>query len=181
MFSFMLRSFYIGYMLKTLHTHRKKIAVIVSGHSIWYTVSWLYDHMLYPAVLAAIGYVWGGALMTVMSFIICGGMLLHYHHKKIDWVGASYVETFRTSDHSDKHFTVRFASWAVKKGDGFMFLFLTIFKDPFIAIAYLTRGKFEKITPRTWLLFSLSILVANLYWIITWGVVIEFIKAVFSL
>ena len=160
-------------------THWKKIAVIGSGHGLWASISWIFDNVLYPLALAKFGYLWGGILMATLSCIICALTLVYYQRKGTDWVGAGVMDELRTSDTSKRHFVVRIITWALKKGDVFMFLFLTILKDPFMTTAYFTRGKFTGLNRRLWAIFGASVILANLYWIVRWSVIIEIIKAIF--
>jgi hypothetical protein len=159
---------------------KKKITLILCGHGTWAVISWLFDNLLYPVVLAGMGYFWGGIVMTTLSCIICASTLIWYEKKGNDWVGSGTLNELRKSDLSKRNLFIKALGWALSKGDVLIFFLLTVLKDPFITTAYFTRGRFNGLNKKIWLIFGLSTLVANLYWIIRWGVIIEIFKAIFT-
>lgn len=76
-------------------TNRQYIGQVATGHSIWVTISWVYDNPLYIAAIAIYGPVAGGVLMTFGSLIISWGMVLLYNKKRMDWLGVGAFDALR--------------------------------------------------------------------------------------
>ncbi len=163
------------------HPLIKKITVMLFGHGLWATASWIFNYILYPSALIYFGYVLGGAIMTALSCMICAGVLIHYQHSKVDWVGSGMIDALRTADTTKRGWFVRTLAWFVKKGDFFMFVLLSIFQDPFITAAYFTRGAFKGITKKIWVIFGLSCILSNLYWTVRMSFIIAILKGIYSL
>lgn len=70
-----------------LKKYWRKILVLIIGQGLWRLVSWTFDNGIYPVVVAKLGVVLGGIIMTFASFCICMGMMVHYRNKKVEWLG----------------------------------------------------------------------------------------------
>lgn len=147
--------------------HRVKI--IVTGHALYATFSWLFDNVLYPWVVYRLGLVVGGSVMTLLSLITCAVTLLFYERMGIDWVGAGSIA--RLSAHPNPSWWQRIILWADRRGAAFVFVALCILQDPFITTAYFRQGRFDGLQRRDWRIFFASGIIANFYWTLRSGVV----------
>ncbi len=60
--------------------------------------------------------------------------------------------------------------WALKKGDIIAFFALSIFEDAFKTTAFLRHGEFNGLRKKDWIVFSLSLIVSNVYWTLSWSI-----------
>ena len=139
-----------------------RIAELAFGH----TVNWLttdaFDYALYPFVIWKLGLGWGGAVMALLSLVVCLLTLWFYDWSKRDWLGIETVKNLR-----DAPATSRFGralAWALRRSDWLACMMLSIKFDPFITIVYLRRGAFNGMTRRDWGIFLLSWFIGNAWW-----------------
>lgn len=148
---------------------RRRIAEVGLGHALYATFNWFFDNILYVYAVYRLGWLRGGALMTVLSMLQCGGSLLLYERMRIDWVGAGSI--VRLSSIPSPSWWQRILIWADRKGAAFIFVALCVLQDPFITTAYFRGGRFDGLRKRDWQVFFASVLVSNGYWTVRSGAV----------
>jgi hypothetical protein len=141
-----------------------RVVEIATGITINQALTTLFDYMLYPSVIYYFGILTGGAIMTALSFLICLLILRLYDWSKRDWLG---IETIKEMKHYHGQSKILlFFSQLLNKSDLIAFFVLSINFDPFIVTVYLRQGKFNGLSKRDWWVFTSSLLISNLYWII---------------
>jgi hypothetical protein len=173
----------------------KRVGIIGLGISGKWLISWAFDFLLYPVVIANSGFLIGTCIMTILSFFVCYGLILFYDKTKKDWVGIETLkelEEFKPLPPSDvplKNFFINginivgnFTAWIMKKSDALFFIFLSIKFDPFITVIHIRHGahQYNGLSRRDWGVFLTSLLIANLYWAIAVYMGISIAEAVVS-
>jgi hypothetical protein len=176
---------------------RNKAAYVAAGWGFWASTSWLFDNLLYPAVIAWLGLAAGGATMTAAAMAITFFMLIGYERSRTDWLGMdaidetkdkglAWVERWERKRYGDGIVTFlakvlllvpkelfKAAAWMLEKGGMFAFVVLSVQTDPFITTAYFRRGRTDGLNRKDWTLFFLSGLLSNVYWSLrSYGVVV---------
>jgi len=121
-----------------------------------------FEFVLYPFVIFKLGLVYGGIVMSILSFIICLLTLWFYDWSKRDWLGIEAIKELKHYE-GDGWFR-RQLSRLLKSGDPLACVVLSIKFDPFITTAYLRHGAFSKMTTRDWKIFVASWVIGNVYW-----------------
>lgn len=147
--------------------HRQRLAQIGIGHFLYATVNWLFDNVLYIFVVYRLGLIVGGAIMTMISLVLCAATLLVYERMQIDWVGAGSL--VRLTSVPSPSWWQRIVRWAMRRGNVAIFLALCIFQDPFITTAYFRQGRFDGLDGRDWRIFLGSVFLSNFYWTLRSG------------
>ncbi len=159
---------------------KERIATIALGHTVFASIEYAFNYGIYIPVVALLGAVHGGIVMTVLSFATCYLILRFYDWAKRDWLGievAKEVADFgpewikKLQIHSLfwKIVWWPFSKiallllWAVRKGGLVAFFFLSIFTDPFTTTVFLRRESFNGLTKNDWAVFVGSVLVGNFY------------------
>ena len=158
-----LENFFI-WLIKTLLKEKKRLGILGIGYLTNETIDFIFNFIIYPFVIWKLGILGGGAVMTILSFLICYIIMIFYDWSKKDWLG---IETIKqVKEYQGKSLIGRFTSWMLKKGDLAVFLFLSIQFDPFITTAYLRHGahNYSGMKKRDWKNFIASLLVGNIYW-----------------
>lgn len=151
---------------------------VATGWGAWFASSWVFDDLLYPAVIAWLGPVVGGSIMASLAIMICWIWIKKIVASDSDWFGMEVLRKiskivfwivritrnipFVTKTFVDK---IEFAM---------TFLAINIVFDPMIAVLYFRHGDTAKIlTARDRKFFAWSAIFGNTYWIIrSWGVVV---------
>lgn len=147
--------------------HGSRIAEVGFGHALYAAFNWFFDNVLYVFVVYQLGWLRGGALMTLLSMFQCGASLMLYERMRIDWVGAGSIA--RLSGLPAPTWWQRTLIWADRQGTVFIFVALCVLQDPFITTAYFRGGQFDGLRRRDWQLFLASVLVSNGYWTLRSG------------
>jgi hypothetical protein len=135
------------------------------GHTAKHIEEILLDFMLYPAIIAWLGAVKGGAIMMAFSALMCLLYLRFYDWAGKDLFGFELLKEVRDGGAKKGRFA-RFAQWVIQKGDWLTFLFLSCYMDPFMTTVDMRRGagKYNGLSKRDWKIFWGSVVVANLWW-----------------
>lgn len=137
----------------------KDLAVGISSFGIF---GFLFSYVLYPFVIYTFGIFGGGAIMTLLSFLVCFALLRFYDSSKRDWLGLEAVKRLR--DYEGESAVGRMWAWFLRKSEPVIFLFLSIKVDPLVTTIYLRRGNYSGMAKRDWAIFMGSLIIGNAYW-----------------
>jgi MFS family permease len=157
-------SFIIKDMPKYIRNKKRRLAILGIGYLGNAIIVYGFDYFLYPYVIWKFGILKGGAVMTLLSFIICYVTILFYDWAKQDWLGIEIIKEVK--EYNGKSMIGRFTSWILKKSEPVVLIFLSIKFDPFITTAYMRKGaeKYNGLGKRDWVIFMSSLFVGNVYW-----------------
>lgn len=130
-------------------------------------LGYAFDYALYPWVIWKFGLLHGAIVMTVVSFLVCYAMIIFYDWTKKDWLGIETIKEFK--EYAGNSRAMRALGWAMKKGDAMVLVFLSIWYDPFITVAYMRQGahQYNGMTRRDWGIFLLALAIGNGSWSLT--------------
>ena len=141
---------------------RYRVAEIAVGLTINKLMDWPFNYILYPYVIYTCGILRGGIIMMLISLLSCMLTIRFYDWSQRDWLGIEAIKDIQY--YQGKIKAGRLIGWFLKRSEPVAFLFLTIWYDPFITMAYLRRGKFNGMTRRDWMIFFGSFFLCNGYW-----------------
>lgn len=126
----------------------------------------IFDYILYPYMIWKFGIVWGGVIMSILSFLGCWLLMIFYNFSKKDWLGIELAKKLR--EYSGNRRLLKFGSWILNRGKMISFLFLSVKFDPFVTTAYMQKGEngFNKMDFESWKIFVASWMIGNFMWII---------------
>ncbi len=144
---------------------RERIGIMAAGHTFKQVEEFIFDYTLYPAVIAWLGAVGGGLVMTASSALVCYLYVLFYDWAKKDWLGLELLKGVRDGEEQQGR-VARLIQRAAQKGNWLAFLTLSCFTDPFVTTVYMRHGAeaYNGLSPRDWKIFWASVVVANLWW-----------------
>ncbi len=109
---------------------QKRILELFVGYTGNWIIVYLFDFGLYPLVIWKLGLLWGGIVMSILSFLICFLTLLFYDWSKRDWLGIEAIKELKSYE-GNKWFR-RQLSRLLKGSDLLACVVLSIKFDPFI-------------------------------------------------
>ena len=144
---------------------KERIGIMAIGHSFKQVEEWVFDFALYPAVIAWLGALKGGLVMTAFSASECLFLIFIYDRTKKDWFGFELVKEVRDGEEKQGR-VVRFIQYLARKSNWLAFLVLSAYTDPFMTTVYMRKGAeaYNGLSRRDWGIFWGSVLVANLWW-----------------
>lgn len=144
---------------------KERIGLMAIGHAFKQVEEWIFDFIFYPVVIAWLGTVKGGLVMTAISSLVCYLYLLFYDWSKTDWLGLELLKRVRDGE-AKQNRVARLVQWITRKGDWLAFIALSLYTDPFETTVYLRKGaeEYNGLSRRDWKIFWASVLVANLWW-----------------
>ncbi|MFH0930136.1 MAG: hypothetical protein V1814_02690 [Candidatus Moraniibacteriota bacterium] len=159
-----------------------RIATLALGHTVFHTTEQIFNYGIYIPVIGFLGVIYGGCLMTMLSFLTCYGILKFYDWSKKDWLGIEVVKDVRDfGPEWIKKLQVKsilgkilwwpfskiifFVLWSLKRGGAIAFFALSIYTDPFTTTVYFRKGSFNGLLKKDWFIFVASVLLGNIYWI----------------
>ncbi len=158
---------------------KKWVATLGIGLLGNWAMTWAFDFVLYPFVIAKYGLILGTPLLTILSFIICYATILFYDYSKKDWLG---IETLKSLKEfiprplpkniigklivSIINWIGKYSAWLMKKSDVVLMILLSIRFDPFITVVHIRHGahQFNGLSKRDWKVFMTSLIIGNAYW-----------------
>ncbi len=160
---------------------KERIGIMAVGHGFKQAEEFVFDYTFYPAVIAWLGAISGGLVMTVFSALICWLYLLFYDWSKQDWLGLELLKGVRDGEEKQGR-VARLIQWATRKGDWLAFLALSCFTDPFVTTVYMRHGAeaYNGLSSRDWRIFWGSVLVANLWWTGVVTLAVEGLRFIFN-
>src|SRR3989344_5984762 len=140
------------------------MATLALGHTIDRLTIWVFDWWIYPLVIYSCGLIWGGLIMLFLSFVLCYATMKFYDWSKTDWLGIELVKSLRDNEKEGRLHSL--ARWAVRKGDFFAMIILSINSDPFKVTVYMRKGahNYNGMEKRDWMIFLGSLFLGILYW-----------------
>lgn len=153
----------------------KRGLTLAAGLAIKRTINWPFDFVLYPMMIIWLGNIWGGLVLTILSIFLNLLVIRGYDWSKTDWLGIEALKGLREAQ-SEGRWHSLFGK-ILRKSDALAF-FLLCLDDPITVTLYLRRGQcqYNGMTSRDWKIFLSATVVANLYWIVGWSVVIKTAK-----
>ncbi len=169
-------------MFSLFHQHRRRIQEIGVGITLFEGFNFLYDFVFYPFALAYWGLTTGGIIVTVLSLGINALIFWLYAYMRIDWLGAHALKQLH--DKENKNSFEKLVTWIRKKKESVwerlmhpvVFIGLLLPIDPVIVAIHYQEQHFTRLTWRDWGLLILATLVANAWWFLKVGIVIEGVK-----
>lgn len=171
-----------------LNRHRKTVGTVALGHSLKKFEEYLFDWLLYGAVVtwatATYGAVWGyGVAFLVLAPISAFISYLYvrvYDWSKTDWLGIEKIEEIRNQE--TRHWLRKHLRWILTKGDLPMFVALSVYGDPFIVTIYFRKGShlYNGLSSRDWIIFWSGVLFSNAYWTLRWALIVAVSRAVWT-
>ena len=70
---------------------KERIGIMAVSHTFKQVEEFVFDYTLYPAVIALLGAVTGGLVMTVFSALLCYLYIRFYDWSQKDWLGLELV------------------------------------------------------------------------------------------
>ena len=158
--------------------HKERIGILAVGHTAKQVEEFLFDYTLYPAVIATMGAVWGGLVMTALAVIACYLYILFYDWAKKDWLGLELLKKGREGE--AKGIVAWLVQRAIQKGDWVAFLGFSVFTDAFVTTVYMRQGagQYNGLSSRDWKIFWWSVAVSNLAWVVVVSLAIEVVRFV---
>ena len=141
--------------------------------------TWAFDFVLYPFAISVYGILFGGLILTLLSFIVCYAKILFYDGTKKDWLG---IETLKgIEDFVPKpvpkngmgrllipiiNSIGNISAWLMKKSDAFLMVVLSVKFDPFVTVIHIRHGshQYNGLSKRDWRVFITSLIIGNVYW-----------------
>jgi hypothetical protein len=169
--------------------HRKKIAEIGTGATLYGIFNWIFNYPLYMWVISdkCLGIVVGGLVMTCLSFIQCAFLLVVFDKMKIDWVGVTYMKDIEKKN--DKGRLERVLVWAIKKEHStfvgnsikfICFIVMSVLVDPFVVAVHYRKAHFKGVNRHDWQVLTAAVFFANIYWIIRQGILLMIIVTIWN-
>jgi hypothetical protein len=162
-----------------------RILLFLTGATTFTIINYSFDFVLYPFALYQLGVIYGFSVMVVLSFLFCWFYFLIYDYLKRDFLGIEFskekMNAIITSNDSVgfKFFLVKL----LRKSHLFLFVFLSIYFNPFVAVAFRRKGNFEYngLTAHDWRMFILSVIISNGFWASTVFAGLSFFEFLFKI
>ncbi|MFZ2500439.1 MAG: hypothetical protein WAW90_00415 [Minisyncoccia bacterium] len=144
---------------------KERIGRVAIGHTSKKFEEIIFDFTLYPAVIAWLGTIEGGLVMTAFSALMCRLYLVFYDWSGKDWFGFEFLKEVRDGEESGDRMW-HLAQSLARKSDWLVFIFLSCYMDPFMTTVYMRKGTgaYNGLSQRDWKIFWGSVIVANLWW-----------------
>lgn len=160
---------------------RERIGLLAIGHTTKQIEEFLFDWLLYGAVVAwcttQLGTFYGSilafAIMSPLSAAICYAYVKFYDWAKKDWFGFEAAKTVRDDLEGSGWFSKALKA-TLRMGDVPAFIALSLHTDPFMTTIYLRKGasRYGGLSRRDWTVFFGSVLFSNGYWTMRWTVLV---------
>ena len=161
-----------------------RILLFLTGATTFTIINYSFDFVLYPFALYQLGVIYGFSVMVVLSFLFCWFYFLIYDYLKRDFLGIEFSKE-KMNAIITSHDSVGFKLFLVKilrKSHLFLFIFLSIYFNPFVAVAFRRKGNFEYngLTAHDWRMFILSVIISNGFWATTVFAGLSFFEFLFK-
>jgi len=169
--------------------HKRRIGLVVVGHAAKRVEEYLFDWLLYGAIVlwstttfgAFQGSLIAFAIMAPVSALLCWLYMLLYDWAKKDIFGFEMLKELRDEE-SHGGFIGRLLRKVLSRGDAAAFIALSIYGDPFLVTVYLRKKEHTHrgLTRRDWSIFWGAVLFSNGYWTLRWAVIFELFRILFG-
>jgi len=160
---------------------KERIGIMAIGHTFKNIEESIFDYVIYPAIIALLGTVVGGIVMTIASATECYLFLRLYDWSKKDWFGFELLK--RVRDGEEKNSRVgSFFQRVTRKGNWLAFLILSCSTDPFMTTVYMRKGaeSYNGLSSRDWRIFWTSVVVGNLWWTVIVSFAVAGVRLILS-
>lgn len=175
--------------LKWFHRHKHNIGLIAVGHAAKRVEEYLFDWLIYGAVVYWTTHVWGVlwgsfialAIMAPLSALACLLYIQFYDWAGKDLFGFEALKELREEEAHTGWFGRLFAR-LLRLGDIPAFIALSIWGDPFITTVYLRKREHAHrgLTRRDWKVFWSGVLFSNAYWTLRWTLLISIARSLLA-
>lgn len=148
---------------------RRQIGTLTVGYTANWLSIFLFDWVLYPIVIGTCGVLWGGILMTALTFVVCYYLIRFYDWSKTDWLAIELVKEkiiTKIKDYRGESRFGRLGSFLLNQTDSIAVLVLSLKFDAAVVTILMREGKYNGLGKRDWRIFISSLLFGSLYWII---------------
>ncbi len=161
-------------LLRRIIRRIKYAILLATGLVLRNAINYPFDYVVYPIVLAWLGSVIGGIVLLFLGLFINILIIRAYDWSKTDWFLIEKLKSVQDSD--EKTLFVRLLQF-FRRSKVLTFLILCL-DDPVTVTLYFRKGnyRYNGMTAYDWKIFLLSNVFSNLYWIVGWSLVIEFVK-----
>lgn len=137
-------------------------------------IDYPFDYVVYPIVLAWLGSVKGGIVLLILGVFINVLIIRAYDWSKTDWFLIEKLKSLQ--EDSQQTIFIRLLKF-FRRSPIFTFLVLCL-DDPVTVTLYFRKGNhmYNGMTAYDWKIFILANIISNLYWIVGWSLVIEFVQ-----
>lgn len=121
-----------------------RLLLFLTGATTFTVINYSFDFVLYPFALYKLGVVVGFFTMILLSFLFCWGYFIIYDYLKRDFLGIEYSKE-KMNDIINNQNRVGIKLLMVKvlrKSNAILFVFLSIYFNPFVAVAFNRKGNF---------------------------------------
>lgn len=145
-----------------------RLLLFLTGATTFTVINYSFDFVLYPFALYKLGVVVGFFTMMLLSFLFCWGYFIIYDYLKRDFLGIEFSKEKMSSiiASEDSVGLKLLLARVLRKSRALLFVFLSIYFDPFVAVAFERKGNFayNGLSARDWRLFILSLIISNGFW-----------------
>ena len=175
--------------------YKSKWAGMISGWGIWSASSVYYDRFAYPAIMLALGDLRGGIIAGLGAMIICVAFLLHYEKTGSQWIASTediigqIIKRIKKIESYNIILKIIFfiprifmqlSLDSVAKRGVLGFIVLSCMSDPFVTLSFFKKDR-KGLSKKDWMIFMLSGLIANVYWILYTSVILVFVRAIWAM
>ncbi len=168
--------------------HKQRIGTVVVGHTAKRIEEYLFDWLLYGAVVYQSTALWGVVYGSLASFLImaplsalfCWTYIRLYDWAKIDWFGFEALKELHEVE--TLGWFGRLFRMVVRLGDVPVFVLLSLHSDPFMVTVYFRKKENQHtgLTARDWKIFWASVFFSNAYWTLRWTFILVVFKVIWS-
>lgn len=172
-------AWYTYNMIGWVRKHHRKIREIGMGIVLYEAFSSVYDFGFYPFAIAYWGIEKGGLIAAGLTFPINAFIFWLYEYMAVDWLGAHAIRELQ--DEENQSNLTKLATWFGKKKvtlwekimSPIVFVGLLLPIDPVIVAIHYKKGHFTGLGWREWGILFAATIVANAWWLIKVGLVVE--------
>ena len=169
-------------LFRRVIAERTRLGIVAAGHAANQLQVLVFDFLAYPLVIAWLGPIPGGAIMTASSALFSWVVIILYRRSDRDWLGLEALRDLRDGA-PPKSWMLRSTRSVLRRGQLVALVVLSIRFDPFVAVLYLRDGSAGErgLSARECRLFWASVLISNLYWIGVVSIAVEVLRAIVAI
>ncbi len=152
----------------------KYFFLLVSGLLLKRAINYPFDYVVYPIVIAWLGSIIGGIILTLIALVVNVFIIRAYDWSKTDWFLIEKLKSIENN--TETTLFVRLLKF-FRKNKVVTFLILCL-DDPVTVTLYFRKGShlYNGMSKEDWRNYFISSIIANVYWIIGWSLVIEIFR-----